>query len=129
MEDFVNIILASGKSAIDLVLYVLLPVLVIMMANMKLLEAKGVLAFIVKLLSPVLILFGIPGIGIFAPIQLLFVNFAAPVATLSIMNTDGTSQRKIAATLAMVFTMSQANVVFPMVSVGLNLSVIFSPLS
>jgi spore maturation protein SpmB len=40
------------------------------------------------------------------------------------MEKDGTSRRRIAATLAMVFTMSQANVVFPMVAVGLNLGVI-----
>ena len=56
--------------------------------------------------------------------QLLFVSFAAPLATLAIMEKDGTSRRRIAATLAMVFTMSQANVVFPMVAVGLNLGVI-----
>jgi spore maturation protein SpmB len=56
--------------------------------------------------------------------QLLFVSFAAPLATLAIMEKDGTSRRRISATLAMVFTMSQANVVFPMVAVGLNLGVI-----
>jgi len=40
------------------------------------------------------------------------------------MENDGTSKRQIAATLAMILTLSQANVVFPMVSVGLNLGVI-----
>jgi spore maturation protein SpmB len=40
------------------------------------------------------------------------------------MEKDGTGRRYIAATLAMIFTMSQANVVFPMAAVGLNLGVI-----
>lgn len=124
MEEFVKIMLQSGKSALDLALYVLLPVLVIMMAVMKLLDAKGVIAFVARLVQPLLRLFGIPGAGAFAIIQLLLVSFAAPVATLTIMEKDDTSRRQIAATLAMILTMSQANAVFPMVSVGLNLGVI-----
>ena len=98
--------------------------MVVMMAFMKLLEAKGGLALIAKLLTPVLKPFGIPGIGVFAILQSLLVSFAAPLATLSIMENDGTPTRKIAATLAMVLTISQANVVFPMVTVGLNLWVV-----
>jgi spore maturation protein SpmB len=124
LEDFIKIVLLSGKSALELALYVLLPVLVIMMALMKVVEARGVLALIARLVQPVLRVFGVPGAGAFAIMQLLFVSFAAPLATLAIMEKDGTSRRRIAATLAMVFTMSQANVVFPMVAAGLNLSVI-----
>ncbi|HEY4743226.1 MAG TPA: nucleoside recognition family protein, partial [Desulfuromonadaceae bacterium] len=124
MEEIVKIILLSGKSALDLALYVLLPVLVIMMALMKVVEARGLLALIARLVQPVLRVFGIPGAGAFAILQLLLVSFAAPLATLSIMEKDGTARRQIAATLAMVFTMSQANVVFPMVASGLNLGVI-----
>lgn len=121
MEEFVKIMLQSGKSALDLALYVLLPVLVIMMALMKVIEARGILALVARIVQPVLRLFGIPGAGAFAMLQLLLVSFAAPVATLAIMEKDGTAQRRIAATLAMVLTMSQANAVFPMVAVGLNL--------
>ncbi len=124
MEEVVKVILVSGKSAIDLALYVLLPVMVVMMAFMKVIEAKGGLAVVARLLSPALRVFGVPGAGAFAIVQLMLVSFAAPVATLTIMEKDGTVKRKIAATLAMVFTMSQANVVFPMVAVGLNLGVI-----
>lgn len=124
MEEIVRIMLQSGKSALDLALYVLLPVLVIMMALMKVVEAKGLLALVARLLQPVLRLFGIPGAGAFAIMQLLLVSFAAPVATLSLMEKDGTGRRQIAATLAMVLTMSQANAVFPLVAVGLNLGVI-----
>lgn len=123
MEELIKIILASGKSGLDLALYVLLPVLVIMMALMKVLEARGVLALFARLVQPVLRLFGVPGAGAFAMVQLLLVSFAAPLATLSIMEKDGTSRRHIAATLAMIFTMSQANAVFPLVAVGLNLGV------
>ena len=124
MEEAVRIILASGKSALDLALYTLLPVLVVMMALMKVVESRGVLALFARVVSPVLRVFGIPGAGAFAMLQLLLVSFAAPVATLSIMERDGTARRRIAATLAMVFTMSQANVVFPMVAVGLNVGAI-----
>ena len=124
MEEFVKIVLQSGKTALDLGLYVLLPVLVVMMALMKVVEARGILALVARTVQPVLRLFGVPGAGAFAIMQLLFVSFAAPLATLAIMEKDGTSRRRIAATLAMVFTMSQANVVFPMVAVGLNLGVI-----
>lgn len=124
MEELVKIILLSGRSGLELALYVLLPVLVIMMAVMKVLEARGILAFAARMLQPVLRLFGIPGAGAFAIVQMLLVSFAAPLATLTIMEKDGTSRRQIAATLAMVLTLSQANVVFPMVSVGLNLGII-----
>jgi spore maturation protein SpmB len=124
MEEFIKIILASGKSALDLALYILLPVLVIMMALMKVVEARGILAFVARILQPLLKLVGIPGAGVFAMLQLLLVSFAAPLATLTIMEKDHTARRQIAATLAMVFTMSQANVVFPLVTVGLDLGVI-----
>jgi spore maturation protein SpmB len=124
MEEAVRIILASGKSALDLALYVLLPVLVVMMALMKVVEARGILALVARVVQPVLRVFGVPGAGAFAMLQLLLVSFAAPLATLAIMEKDGTARRRIAATLAMVFTMSQANVVFPMVAAGLNLGAI-----
>ncbi|MDD5285371.1 MAG: nucleoside recognition family protein [Desulfuromonadaceae bacterium] len=126
MEEFIKIVLLSGKSALDLALYVLLPVLVIMMALMKVVEAKGFLALVAKGLTPLLKLFGIPGAGVFAILQLLLVSFAAPLATLTIMEKDGTARRRIAATLAMLFTMSQANAVFPLTVVGLNLGVIIA---
>ena len=124
MEVFIKIVLLSGKSALDLALYVLLPVLVIMMALMKVVEAKGLLALVARTLKPLLKIFGIPGAGVFAILQLLLVSFAAPLATLTIMEKDGTARRRIAATLAMLFTMSQANAVFPLAVVGLNLGVI-----
>jgi spore maturation protein SpmB len=124
MDQAVKIMLMSGKSGLDLALYTLLPVLVIMMALMKLVEARGLLALIARLVQPVLRVFGIPGAGAFAMLQLLLVSFAAPLATLNIMEKDGTARRRIAATLAMVFTMSQANVVYPMAAVGLNVGAI-----
>ena len=124
MAELVKIMLTSGKAGLELALYVLLPVLVVMMAMMKVVEARGILAMVARLLRPLLRLFGIPGAGAFAIVQMLLVSFAAPLATLAIMEKDGTSKRQIAATLAMVLTLSQANVVFPMVAVGLNLGVI-----
>jgi spore maturation protein SpmB len=124
MDELVKIILQSGKAGLDLALYVLLPVLVVMMAVMKVVEARGVLALIARIVQPVLRVFGVPGAGAFAILQLLLVSFAAPLATLAVMEKDSTTRRQIAATLAMVFTMSQANVIYPMVAVGLNYGVI-----
>ncbi|MBN3563330.1 nucleoside recognition family protein [Aliamphritea spongicola] len=121
MEQIVPLILESGRTAIDMALYLLMPVMVVMLALMKLLEAKGVLAFVANRLSPLLKLFGIPGMGVFAIVKILFVSFSAPVATLAVMDKDGTARRSIAATLAAVLTLSQANVVFPLAAVGLDL--------
>lgn len=121
LEQIIQLMLAAGKTTVDLALYVLLPVLVLMMALMKLLEARGIVAWVSRLLAPALNRFGIPGMGVFAALQLLFVGFAAPIATLRLMENNGTSRRGIAATLAMVLAMSQANVVFPMAAVGLNI--------
>ncbi|MDX2422133.1 MAG: nucleoside recognition family protein [Amphritea sp.] len=126
MEQIITLILESGRTAIDMVLYVLLPVMVVMLALMKLLESKGVLGWVSNKLTPFVRLFGMPGLGIFAMLQILFVSFNAPVATLAIMARDGTSRRSIAATLAAVLTMSQANVVFPMAVVGLDVPVIMA---
>jgi spore maturation protein SpmB len=123
LQDLVGAVLEAGRSAVELTLYVLLPVMVVMMAVMRLLEAKGVLAFVARFLTPVLRPFGIPGIGVFAMLQLLLVSFAAPAATLTMMETAGNSRREIGATLAMILAMSQANAVFPLLAVGLNLPV------
>ncbi|WP_372830860.1 nucleoside recognition domain-containing protein [Pontibacterium sp.] len=123
MEQLVEVILASGRTAIDMALYILMPIMVVMLALMKLMDAKGILAFFARLLSPVVKVFGIPGLGVFALIKMLLVSFSAPVATLSLMNSNGIAKRRIAATLAMLLCMSQANVVFPMMAVGLNMPV------
>ncbi len=123
MDQLVTLILDSGRSGLDMGLYILLPIMVVMLALMKLLDAKGVLSWISNLLAPVSRIFGIPGLGIFAMLKMLFVSFIAPVATFALMDKNGTSRRYIAATLAMVLAMSQANATFPLSAVGLNLGV------
>lgn len=124
METLIRIMLQSGKAGIDVALYTLLPVLVILMAVMKAVESRGILALVARWVEPLLKRFGVPGAGAFAIVQLLFVSFAAPLATLAVMEKDGTPRRAIAATLAMVLTMSQANVIYPMAAAGLNVGVI-----
>jgi len=121
MEILIEIILKAGRSAIELSLFVLLPVMVVMLYLMRLLEARGVLDWVVARLTPVLKPFGLTGLGVFAALQINFVSFAAPMATLTMMEQRGASDRHIAATLAMVFAMSQANAALPMMSMGLNL--------
>lgn len=126
MEFIISIILDSGRTALDMAIYVLMPIMVVMLALMKLLDAKGILSRVANFLAPVSGIFGVPGIGVFAMVKLLFVSFAAPIATLNIMDQNGTTKRHIAATVAMLLVMSQANVVFPLAVVGLNVGVIFA---
>jgi len=120
MEVLIDIILKSGRSAIELALFVLLPVMVVMLSLMRLLEARGALDWLVARLAPLLKPFGLTGLGVFAALQINFVSFAAPMATLTMMEQRGASDRHLAATLAMVFAMAQANAAFPMLTMGLD---------
>jgi spore maturation protein SpmB len=122
MEILIEIILKAGRSAVELSLFVLLPVMVVMLALMRLLEARGVLDWLVARLAPVLKPVGLTGLGVFAALQINFVSFAAPMATLAMMEQRGASDRHIAATLAMVFAMSQANAALPMMTMGLDIA-------
>lgn len=124
MELLISMMLEAGKSGLNMALYILLPIMVIMLALMKLLDAKGVLTWLCNKVAPLSTLFGIPGLGVFAALKLTFVSFAAPIASLSIMDSQRFNKRHIAATLAMVFTMSQGNATFPMLALGLNLPVL-----
>jgi len=121
VQQFISLVLDSGRSGLDMILYILLPIMVVMLAFMKLLEAKGVLSYVANKVAPVSRLFGIPGLGVFAMIKLLFVSFAAPIASLLLMEKGTTSRRYIASTLAMLMAMSQANASFPLSTVGLDL--------
>ncbi|MFC3680146.1 nucleoside recognition domain-containing protein [Bacterioplanoides pacificum] len=121
MDQIATLVLQSGRSAVELALFILLPIMIIMLSLMRWLEARGWLQRIVTLLTPVLRPFGLTGMGVFAMIQVLMVSFAAPIATLAMMARGGASDRHIAATFAMVLALAQANVVFPMAAVGLNI--------
>lgn len=119
MDQLTDIILRAGRSAVELSLFILLPIMVVMLSLMRLLEARGVLDWLVARLAPVLRPVGLTGLGVFAALQINFVSFAAPVATLTMMEGRGASDRHLAATLAMVMAMAQANVTFPMAAMGL----------
>jgi spore maturation protein SpmA len=43
MEILIEVVLKAGRSAVELSLFILLPVMVVMLTFMRLLEAKGVL--------------------------------------------------------------------------------------
>lgn len=119
MDILTDIILRAGRSAVELALFILLPIMVVMLSLMRLLEARGVLDRLVAWLAPALRPAGLTGLGVFAALQINFVSFAAPVATLTMMESRGASDRHLAATLAMVMAMAQANVTFPMSALGL----------
>lgn len=125
MTDVLNLMIRSGETGINLTLYTLLPIMVIMMALMRTLEDRGLLQRFAVLVSPVLILFGLPGLGVFAILQILLINFAAPIATLKIMEHDeNITDSMRSATLAAILVMSQANATFPLAVVGLNIPVV-----
>lgn len=120
MDILVDVILRAGRSAVELALFTLLPMMVVMLSLMRLLEARGVIDQVVAHLGPLLRPAGLTGLGVFAALQINFVSFAAPVATLSMMEQRGASDRQLAATLALVMAMPQANVAMPMTAMGLN---------
>lgn len=124
MQEFIKIMLDSGRTGIELSLYVLMPIMVIMMAFMNLLDKKNILSFIARGFAPILIVFGLPGLGVFAILQILLISFAAPVATLKVINDDESiSDAAIAATFSAILVMAQANAAFPLAAVGLNLPI------
>lgn len=124
MQIFLDILLASGKKGFELAFFVLMPIMVFMMAFMRVLDQKGILRLAAIFVAPVLLIFGLPGLGVFAILQILLVSFAAPVSTFRIMDQDADiSDRKVAATLGAILGMSQANATFPLAVVGLNLPV------
>lgn len=120
MNELAEIILKAGRSGVELALFVLLPVMVVLLTLMRFLEARGILDRIVAFLAPLLSPLGLPGLGVFALLQVLLVSFAAPLATLVMMDRGNISRRHIAATLAMVFAAAQANVTLPMAAMGLD---------
>lgn len=126
--SLIEIVIASGKSSVDIALYTLLPVMVVMLCLMKVLEAIGVMAIIVKMLAPILKPFGLTGMSTLALIQMNLISFAAPLATLAIMLSRGVSDRHLAATLAMLLAMGQGNILYPMIPLGLNwpVAIVFS---
>lgn len=124
MQEFLKILFASGQKGFELAFFILMPIMVFMMAVMRVLDQTGVLRRVAILAAPVLLVFGIPGLGVFAIVQILFVSFAAPVSTFRIMDQDAAiSDRKIAAGFAAILCMSQANATFPLSAFGLNLPV------
>jgi spore maturation protein SpmB len=124
MDLLIDVILRAGRSAVELSFFVLLPVMVVMLSLMRLLEARGVLDWVVARLAPALRPVGLTGLGVFAALQINFVSFAAPVATLAMMDQRGASSRHLAATLAMVMAMAQANVSMPMAAMGLDFGIV-----
>ncbi len=121
MQIVFAILFESVRSAFELALFILLPIMVVMLAVMKVLQSKGILDVVASALSPALRVFGISGLAVIAALQQLFVSFAAPPTTLAIMAQKKVPAREIAATLAMVMAMSQANATFPLTALGLNL--------
>ncbi|MGB0671028.1 MAG: nucleoside recognition domain-containing protein [Rhodospirillales bacterium] len=114
-----DIVIQSGRSAVELAFFVILPVMIVMLTIMRLAEAKGILDWMVRRLEPVLRPFGLPGTGLLALFQNVLVSAFAPLATLSVMDRSDIPRRQLAATLALVMGSAQANAVFPLAALGM----------
>ena len=124
MTLFLDLLFASGKKGFELGFFVLMPIMVCMMTAMRVFDRMGLLRAVAVLAAPVLVLVGIPGLGVFAMVQILCVSFAAPVSTFRLMDQDlDIPDRKLASGFAAVLCMSQANATFPLSAFGLNLPV------
>lgn len=118
--DFINVVLSAGRASVDVVLYTLIPVMVVMLVFMRFLEEWGFFRLVVRYMTPLLTPFGLTGMSVFALLQMNFISFAAPMATLALMANRGTSERNLAAALAMTMAMGQGNVFYPMTALGLD---------
>jgi len=120
MQTVIEILLQAGRSAVDVALYTLLPIMVAMMVLMRLLEVHGILGRLVRLTAPIVRPFGITGLAVVAMLQISFVSFVAPVTTLALMDDRGESDRRLAAAFAAVLAMAPANAIFPLAALGLS---------
>ena len=118
--DLINVILSAGRASVDVVLYTLIPVMVVMLVFMRFLEEWGFFRLVVRYMTPILTPFGLTGMSVFALLQMNFISFAAPMATLALMANRGTSERNLAAAVAMTMAMGQGNVFYPMTALGLD---------
>ena len=120
MGTFIEVVLQAGRSAVELALFTLLPIMVVMMILLRFLEANGILGRIVAVLTPLARPFGLTGMAVLAMLQITFVSFVAPLPTLALMEREGTSERHLAAPLAAVLAMAPANAPFPLAAFGLQ---------
>lgn len=135
MADFWIIILESFQISMAIIL-LLFQVMFFMTVLMNFLEYYGGFVFIESHLWRGFKRYGIDSSNILVIPQILLVSFAAPAATLSKLaknykdaksNTNNIQKHQIAATLAMILTMSQANATLPLWwGSGLNLLVVFA---
>lgn len=123
MEILSKLILEAGRNGIELALFIIFPIMLVMLTIMKLLERVGAMRIFIKVFEPILKPFGVPGLGVLAMLQTILVNFAAPMSTLAIMDRSRVDDRHLAATFALVLSLPQANVVFPLSPFGLNVAV------
>ncbi|MHC3124634.1 nucleoside recognition family protein [Acinetobacter sp. GN11] len=122
METFINLILQAGHSAVEVVLYTLLPIMVVMMILVRILEVTNLLDRFITFTQPYIKPFGLNGLGVLAMFQISFISFVAPLPTLALMQDRGVSDRNLAATFAAVLAMAPANALFPLTIYGLNLT-------
>jgi len=120
MEQVINVIVSAGRSALDVALYTLLPIMVVMTIILRLLEVYGVLDRLVIWLTPLGRPFGLQGLAALAILQSSLISFIAPLPTLKLMETRGASNRHLAAALAAVFASAPANATYPLAIFGLG---------
>jgi len=121
MQAAIDVVLQAGRSAVDVSLYTLLPIMVVMMILLRVLEVIGFLDRIIKWAAPVAAPFGLTGLGIVAMLQISVVSFVAPLPTLALMEDRGMSDRRLCASFAAILAMAPANAAFPLAVMGLDI--------
>lgn len=120
MVTLIEIILQAGRSAVELALFTLLPIMVVTMVVLRVLEVSGLLKRVLTVLSPIARPFGLTGLAVLAMLQITFVSFVAPLPTLKLMEDQGHSDRHLAAAFAAILAMAPANATFPLTAFGLK---------
>ncbi len=116
--NIIEVIMSAGKVSVDVALYTLLPIMVVMLIMMKYRKRKACWMPLFAL-PPPSETFWHQRHGHFALIQLNFVSLPPPCFA-GADGKRGASDRHLAATLAMLFAMGQANVFYPLTPFGLH---------
>ena len=119
--EVIALITQSGKTAFELAFFILLPLITVMTTLLAISSKLGILGLLEKAANRIISTTGLSGLSLVAFIQMNFVSFAAPIGTLKVMDQSHQADRVFAATLVLILSSSQANLLFPLGGYGLDL--------
>ena len=119
--EVIALITQSGKTAFELAFFILLPLITVMTTLLAISSKLGLLGLLERGANRLIGITGLSGLSLVAFIQMNFVSFAAPIGTLKVMDQTGQADRVFAATLVLILSSSQANLLFPLGVYGLDI--------